>query len=246
MAMKTPLLPFAFSGCLVLLAWAGVSWLAGSRLIPSPWQTICALYQLLGQWQAWQDIAITLFRGMAGLSLAVLAALLTALPAGRSARVMSLLAPLVTALQACPPILWISLLLVWAGQGNSVPLGVVFASVFPPLFANIAQGAASLDQRLLDMAKVHMVGRVKVLRHIIWPGVYPYLIAGLSYALGACWKITAVAEFLGSSDGMGSRLYWSYRMLELPQLFSWALLLITMGMFLETMVVRPLRGLHKG
>jgi NitT/TauT family transport system permease protein len=159
---------------------------------------------------------------------------------------MSLLSPIVAALQACPPILWISLLLVWSGQGNSVPLGVVFASVFPPLFANIAQGAASLDQRLFDMAKVHMVGRIKVLRHIIWPGVYPYLIAGLSYALGACWKITAVAEFLGSSDGMGSRLYWSYRMLELTQLFSWALLLVTMGMFLEILVVRPLRGLQKG
>jgi NitT/TauT family transport system permease protein len=153
---------------------------------------------------------------------------------------------MVAALQACPPVLWISLLLVWAGQGNSVPLGVVFATVFPLLFANIAQGAASLDQRLLDMAKVHTVGRLKIIRHILWPGVYPYFIAGLSYALGACWKITAVAEFLGSSDGMGSRLYWSYRMLELPQLFSWALLLIIMGTFLEILVVRPLRGLRKG
>jgi len=245
-ALKTPLASFTFSGCLVLLAWAGVSWLAGNRLVPSPWQTIYTVCQMLGQWQTWQEIAITTFRGTAGLGLAVLAALITALPAGRSARFMYLFSPIVTALQACPPILWISLLLVWAGQGNSVPLGVVFASVFPPLFANMAQGAASLDQRLLDMAKVHMVGRLKVIRHIIWPGVYPYFIAGLSYALGACWKITAVAEFLGSSDGMGSRLYWSYRLLELPQLFSWALLLIVMGMFLEILVVRPLRGLRKG
>jgi NitT/TauT family transport system permease protein len=246
MALRTPLLPFAFSGFLVMLAWSVVSWLAGTRLVPSPWQTIYHVCHLLGEWQSWREIAITMFRGMAGLGLAMLAALVTALPAGRSAHFMSLLSPIVAALQACPPILWISLLLVWSGQGNSVPLGVVFASVFPPLFANIAQGAASLDQRLFDMAKVHMVGRIKVIRHIIWPGVYPYLIAGLSYALGACWKITAVAEFLGSSNGMGSRLYWSYRMLELTQLFSWALLLVTMGMFLEILVVRPLRGLQKG
>ena len=189
MALKTPFAPFVLSGCLVLLVWAVASWLAGSRLVPTPWQTISAVYQLLGQCQAWREIAITVFRGMAGLCLALLAAMLTALPAGRSESFMALFSPLVTALHACPPILWISLLLVWAGQGSSVPLGVVFASVFPPLFANIAQGAAALDRRLFDMARVHGVGGGKVFKHIIWPGIYPYLMAGLSYALGACWKI---------------------------------------------------------
>ncbi|KMY66233.1 nitrate ABC transporter permease [Desulfocarbo indianensis] len=246
MAVKAYLVPFAFSGCLALAAWNGLSWLVGPRLVPTPWQTLGALGQIAGEWPSWRDMAITMFRGGSGLALATAAAVVTALPAGRSVRIMSLLSPVVAALQACPPILWISLLLVWAGQGNGVPLGVVFASIFPPLFANIAQGAASLDKRLLDMARVHGVGRLKTIRHIIWPGVYPYLLAGLSYALGACWKITAVAEFLGSSDGMGSRLYWSYRMLDLPRLFAWALILVIMGMLLELLVVRPLRGLQKG
>ena len=233
--------PFIFSGCLVLLAWAGLSWLAGPRLVPPPWETLAALGAVLGEGRSWRDISLTLFRGASGLGLALSAALVCGLPAGRSPRVMSLLAPLVASLQACPPVLWISLLLVWLGQGNGVPLGVVFASVFPPLFANLAQGAASLDPRLFDMARLYRVGRGRVFKDIIWPGVRPYLTAGLSYALGTCWKVTAVAEFLGSADGMGSQLYWAYRMLAMPRLFAWALLLVVMGLGLELLVVRPLR-----
>jgi NitT/TauT family transport system permease protein len=233
--------PFIFSGCLVLLLWAGVSWLAGPRLVPWPLDTFLALGSLLAEAKSWSDISLTLFRGASGLALSLAAALVTGLPAGRSPRVMSLLAPLVASLQACPPVLWISLLLVWAGQGNEVPLGVVFASIYPPLFANLAQGAASLDPRLFAMARLYHVGRWRVFKDIIWPGVRPYLTAGLSYALGTCWKVTAVAEFLGCSAGMGAQLYWSYRMLAMPRLFAWAFLLVLMGLVLELMLVRPLR-----
>ena len=165
--------PFIISGCLVLLAWAGLSWLAGPRLVPPPWETLAALGAVLGEGRSWRDISLTLFRGASGLGLALSAALVCGLPAGRSPRVMSLLAPLVASLQACPPVLWISLLLVWLGQGNGVPLGVVFASVFPPLFANLAQGAASLDPGSLTWARLYRVGRAGCSKTSSGPGCGP-------------------------------------------------------------------------
>ena len=235
------LAPFAFSLALGLALWWGVSRLMESRLVPGVGETCLTLGDLLFTAHAWQDICVTVFRGVGGLGISILAALIFGIPAGLSKKAMELLSPLVAALQACPPVLWISLLLVWCGTGSVVPLGVVFASLFPPLFANVAGGVAAIDPRLFQMARIYRVGRFTVLKEVVLPGMLPFFLAGLSYALGTCWKITAVAEFLGSGTGMGARIYWSYRMLEMPELFAWGLLLVILGMGLELGVVRPLR-----
>ena len=132
--------------------------------------------------------------------------------------------------------------MVWAGTGSLVPMAVVFATVFPLLFANVAQGCMAMDRRLFDMARLYNVPRWRVLVRIVLPGLTPYLLAGLSYAAATSWKVTAVAEFLGSSTGVGAKLFWAYRMLEIPRLFAWASIVILLGVVLELAVIAPLRA----
>ena len=57
-------------------------------------------------------------------------------------------APLVAALQSCPPVLWISLVLVWAGTGSTVPVVVVFAT---HVQSNTA--LEQIEKRGLEVAK---------------------------------------------------------------------------------------------
>ena len=233
--------PYIFSGSLILAGWWLVSELLGAGLAPSPLTTGHSLWLLLGEAETWKHISITVFRGLAGLALSLAAAVLLGLPAGLNRRIMDLVSPLTAALQSCPPIIWIALLMVWVGTGSMVPVAVVTAALFPPLFANVAQGAADLDKRLMAMAGLHRVPLGVVLRDLVIPGISPFVMAGLSYAVGTCWRVVAVAEFLGSSSGVGARLYWSYRLLDMPQLFAWALLLVGWGLSLELWLVRPLR-----
>lgn len=218
----------------------------GAELVPLPLTVGSKLLQLLSQYETLKTIGITVARGLSGLGIALVFALITGIAAGSSPSTMKLLTPLVAALQSCPPILWITLLMVWVGTGSAVPVTVVFATVFPPLFANIAQGCLSIDRRLFDMATLYNVPRLRVLKKIVIPGVVPYLLAGLSYAASASWKITAVAEFLGSSTGIGAKIYWSYRMLEIPELFAWASIVIILGVYLELGVISPLRRAAAG
>lgn len=241
MAVLRKIGPYACSGLILLALWWAATICFGQALAPSPGRTFAALLEILRHGEAWQNIAATLFRGLAGLLISMTAALVLGVPAGLSKRVMALVAPLVAALQSCPPVLWISLLMVWVGAGDAVPLGVVFASLLPPLFANVAQGVAAIDQRLLDMAKVYRLGRWRTLVRIVLPGLYPFLLASLSFVVGICWKVTAVAEFFGAPNGIGSRIYWSYRMLEMPRMFAWALILILLGLILEVWIIQPLR-----
>jgi len=225
----------------LLVAWAVASALAGPALMPWPWDVAATLGGLLSTAEFWWQVAVTLARAACGLAVALALAFLLGVPAGLSPTVMRLAGPLVAALQSCPPIVWITLLLVWAGSGNATPITVVAATVFPPLFANIAQGCMSLDPRLFAMARFYAVpGPVKLAR-LVLPGLAPYVLAGLSYALASSWKVAAVAEFLGSGNGLGARIYWAYRMLEMEQLFAYTLVVVIAGVALEAGLVAPLR-----
>ena len=233
---------YLFSFGILLGTWYAGTLFFGATLVPPPTRTLACLAELSTTVNFWAHIAITIFRGVLALGISVTAALVLGLAAGRSKRIMALTGPLVAALQASPPILWITLLMVWVGTGSKVPITVVVASLLPPLFATVAQSAAAVDNRLFELASVYRVKRSRILTDILLRGIYPSLLGGLSYALGSCWKIAAVAEFLGSSQGIGARIYWSYRMLNMPELFAWATVLVGLGMAVELGLIRPLRN----
>jgi len=226
---------------LLLMVWAGATAAFGGALVPGPLATGRILARLLLRADTWEHVALTLFRGSAGMLIGVALGYLLGIPCGLSARAMRLVSPLVTALQSCPPIVWISLLLVWAGIGATVPVLVVAAATFPVLFINIAQGTADLDPGLLEMASVYRLPALRILLDIILPGTSRYALAAFSFALGITWKVTATAEFFGSGTGIGARIYWAYRQLDMPLLFAWTTVIVVIGLIIEMGLVHPLR-----
>ncbi|WP_461211102.1 ABC transporter permease [Desulfocurvus sp. DL9XJH121] len=240
-AVLSRTLPTLTSLALLLGLWLAATALGGAALAPPPWKVLPALAALFATAQAWADVGTTLWRAMAGLGAALAAALVLGVPAGLNRSAARLTAPLVAALQSCPPVLWVSLAMVWCGTGSAVPVAVVFASVFPPLFANVTQGCLALDPRLPAMTRLFRVPRGRVLLRVLLPGVTPYVAAGLSYALSASWKVAAVAEYLASGRGVGARLYWAYHMLEMENLLAWGLVLVALGVGLEMTLVARLR-----
>ena len=230
----------------ILSLWTAATFFFGAGLVPSPLETLRCLAGMAMTGAMWEHTLITLSRGVLAIAMSLAVALVLGVGAGLSRTIMSLGTPLVAVLQATPPILWISLLMVWVGAGNTVPVVVVMAALFPPLFLNVAQSVAALDQRLFAAARVYRVGRMRILMQLILPGIFPHVLAGLTYALGSGWKIAAVAEFLGSSKGIGAQIYWAYRLLNMPELFAWALILVGLGVGLEFTLVRTLRRKAEG
>lgn len=232
------ILPLA--GCVA--AWWFISYLNHRRVVPSPPETAAALARLLAMPDTWLDIARTILRGGAGLAAGSILAIAAGILCGQRRRLYDAASPVVTVAQSCPPIVWISILLVWLSIGGLLPMTVAFLSVFPVFFFNVANAVHSLDAKYFELAKVYRIPRLKTLANITLPGISKALAAGFSYALGITWKVTATAEFFGSQDGIGSRIYQSYRQLDLPELFAWTILLATMGVTVEMLLARRFRG----
>ncbi len=225
----------------LLLLWEACARGNGERLLPTPGHVVSAFVGLAGRADSWADLLRTLARGAAGLVLGGLSGLAAGVFCGRRPRLHDTFSPLVTLVQSCPPIVWISLLLVWLSLGGGVPLVVSCISVFPVIFIQTANAVRGLDARWFEVARVYRVSSLRQLRLLILPGISHALAGAFSYAFGIAWKVTATAEFFGAQDGVGARIYQSYRALELEQLFAWTLAVALLGVAIEALLIKRIR-----
>lgn len=226
---------------IVLILWAAGYIGLGEALVPSPLSVLTRTCGFFTDTVSVNHLSMSLFRGILALVITYCIALPAGILCGLNRRLMDGLSPLVTILQSCPPVIWISLLMVWAGMGSTVPVTVAVLTMLPVVFYSTAAAVSSIDHNLFDLVHVYRTAKPRVLTGIIFPAISSALIGSFSYSLGVTWKVIATAEFFGSAEGIGSRLYWSFRFLDITGLFAWTLVLITLGFITETFFIRNLR-----
>jgi len=225
-------IPFALLGCVWLLAWH----LCGSTLVPPPTAVAERLARMSLDAGAYLDVFMTLWRGLVGLALAALAAYAIGIACGLCRPLMEMVSPLVAVLQSCPPIVWISLLMVWVSIGSAIPVAVVCSSSFPVIFINIANGVSGIDARFLEMARIYKVPRMRILRRLVLPAIAGSSKSAFAFAIGITWKVTATAEFFGARNGIGARIQLAFQRLDMPGLFAWTFIIALLGMLLDVLL----------
>jgi NitT/TauT family transport system permease protein len=233
--------PYLFFALIWLLCILILNFTLGSALAPNPIAILKKLWALIYSTELFRQLGITVWRGLVGVFFANIVGLILGVLAGKIGFLLRFTAPLVAGLQSCPPIVWISFVMVWAGTGSLVPIATVFAATVPFVFSNTAQGVMGLPVRVLSMSRLYDVPFWRVFTKVTLPGILPYWLAGLSTVLATSWKAAAVAEFMGSQDGAGARIYWCYSHLNLEELNVWAISLIVLGILLEGLFITPLR-----
>ena len=224
-----------------LTLWLLVSWLCGPELFPWPWLVAPKFLAILGETKSLLQIAITCFRSLAGLALALLLGTLLTLPCLLKHDFRRWLGPSIAAIQSSPVVIWVTLSMVYLGTGSAVPIVAITIAIFPVVFLNLSNGVLAVDSKLLQMAKLYRVPFTKQLRQIYAPALKPALRATFAYGVSVTWKVCSTAEFISTSDGIGAQVFWSFRMLDMPSLFAWGSILIILGVLTDQVFVRALR-----
>lgn len=227
-------------GLFVLLGY-GATALFGPAMAPPPPRIAEALLALALKGDLFADSAQTLFRGAAGLLIANLVGVGAGIAAGLSPLATRLIRPLVSALNACPPVVWIAFAMIWMGAGGGVPTLAVAAATLPPVFLGTLEGVLAISPRLWAMSRAFAVPAPTRLLRMVLPGIAPFWLAALAQTSSAAWKVAAVAEYLGSTDGIGARIYWAYRRLDMADLYAWTLVVMALGVLIESGLIARLR-----
>jgi NitT/TauT family transport system permease protein len=225
----------------VLLLWQAAAWFAPPAILPSPLETFFALVRLASQADSYRQLATTAWRGIAGFATSMLLGIGLGLSMGRWEQAYRFFHPLMLLATNVPPVAWIALLLIWLGLGNGPPLVIVVITTMPLVAVSVAQGVRELDPTLLEMARVFDLSRRHILRHVVLPALGGRIFASALLALGFTWRVLVMAEFLGSTAGLGYRLSWARQNLDTDEAFAYIVVVVALSMFIEYGVLRPLQ-----
>lgn len=139
-----------------------------------------------------------------GLGLSIIVALPLGIILGRSRTLNAMFDPFVTAINATPRLVFLPIILIWAGIGMATVVIIVFIGAVFPLLINTYAGVKNADKVLINVVKSFGANEWEINKMVVLPNSVPFIVAGLRLAIGRAILGIVVAEFFGGTTlGLG-------------------------------------------
>lgn len=226
---------------LILLIWIAIWQVAavavGSKLLlPSPVDTVTALLGMLGDSGFYLDALATIGRCLVAMLLALALGFLLSVESYRHRAVRDILSLPVSLFKSIP-IMAVAIYMILLLSPSNVPVLVCWIMCFPIVYTNLLTGLDSMDNSLLEMAKVYSISGRRKLRLIYMPSLYPYFSSAMSLMAGMSWKAIVTAEVLSIPKfSLGYELMNAKYYLNTDKLFAYVLTIIAISVAFERLI----------
>lgn len=214
----------------------------GSFILPAPAETVAAMIALVSDPGNAALVLETARRALLGFLAAAGLGTLAGVVAGFHPAIMRLARPQVTLLLGVPPIAWIVLLMIWFGMGAGTVIATAAVAALPMVFAGSAEGIATRDRGLDDMARAIGLSAPARLLRVSLRQMLASLFPALAMALGTAFKAAVMAELIANAGGIGGELASARASLDVAAALAWVLLSIAALLAVEYGLIHPLRG----
>jgi NitT/TauT family transport system permease protein len=211
---------------IILMLWKVISMIYSPLILPSPKLTIDSLITIIKEENFFQEVGITLKRLIVGLCGAMLVGSVLGFIIGINKKVKRILEPLIYILQSIPPILFMTLAMIWFGLDGQATIFIVFIVTLPIMAISIKEGFENIDLKLIEMGKIFNFSRYKIIKDIIIPSLKTYFKSGLIILIGLGWKLVIMGEVLSSGTGLGSQITEGRLNLQTDRVFAWGIVII--------------------
>ena len=245
---------------IVLAIWQIAVWTAWKPeyVLPSPATVFSRLWdEMLGNSVTdktlWDQIALTMQRGLVGYALAILIGTALGIAVVQWKVMRLAIASMIAGLQTMPSIAWFPLAILLFGLTESAILFVVVLGAAPSVAAGVIAGIDEVPPPLLRAG--HMLGArgVDRYRFIVLPAAMPTYLMGLKQGWAFSWRSLLAGELLvpiGGAASLGSALTYSRTVPNgAPWLISLMIVILVIGMLIDALFgvitkrVRENRGL---
>jgi NitT/TauT family transport system permease protein len=191
---------------LLIAAWWLLAVLAGQNFVPTPWQTLEASIQVIGDGTVPLATVQSLTVFLSGFILAAGFAIPFGLLMGGFRVFGAAIETYVNVLAAMPRVAFIPIIIVFLGLGYEAKIFVVFLGAVMPILINTYAGVLNCDGELVEMARSAGAKDIQIFRKIMLPGALPYITAGLRVGASLALINTIVAELYTAVNGLGGLL----------------------------------------
>jgi NitT/TauT family transport system permease protein len=121
--------------------------------------------------------------------------------------VFDFLDPWMSALYSTPLIALAPLFIITFGIGMTSRIAVVLTMAFFPIALNTTAGIRMTDANLIETAHSYGANKFQIFRKVLLPSSVPFIVTGLRLAVGRGLMGVVVAEFFGSTSGLGHTVF---------------------------------------
>ena len=223
-----------------LALWQGSAFYINNHTLPTPAAVALVFWQACVSGQLPFHLGVTLLRLLVSFSIAMLLGSAIGIALGRHKKLDAFFDNWLVIFLNVPALVTIILCYVWFGLIESAAILAVVINKLPSVIVTIREGARSLDQDLLDMARCFGFSRRKTLLHVIWPQLHPFVMAATRSGLALIWKIILVVELLGRSNGMGYQLHLFFQMFDVASILAYTIAFVGVIQLIELIILKPL------
>jgi ABC-type nitrate/sulfonate/bicarbonate transport system permease component len=190
---------------LLALIWEAIVQLGlvSRDLLPSLSDVAKAGWQLAKDGEFWTNGAASLWRGSAGLGLAIVIGAVLGILMAWWRDVEAFMGPLVEALYPMPKSALIPVTVLWLGFGDGSKILLIFLGCMLPVTLAAYNGARSCEQHLVWSARSLGASRLRVLLDVVLPSALPELLNGIRSALALSFVLLVSSELIVARQGLG-------------------------------------------
>lgn len=205
------------------------------QIMPGPWTTFVSTLSLFVQKEFALVILTTIFRGVLGFIIAGVLGISLGIIAGIHDGFSAFMRPWVVVMRSTPVVAFVLLAIIWFSQSTAIFIGIL--TMFPMIFTNIVEGIHNVDEKLLEMAKLYNIKKIKVIRCIYIPAIAPFMVSGISSAVGIGWRAIIVGEVLSQPRyGIGSSMQLAQIQMNVDKLIAWTIIAVLLGFMFEKLI----------
>jgi NitT/TauT family transport system permease protein len=175
---------------------------------------------------------ITLQEAFWGFVVAFVVAIAAAILMSHSKVMDRALGPIVVILQVTPIIALGPPLVIWLGFGAAPKILMAALITFVPLVINATVGFRAVDASTLELMQSVNASKTEIFLRLRVPHSLPYLMSALRVCVGLALIGAVVAEFAGSSEGLGYVMIVGQKQLDVYEVWAAIYVLIVMGIVL--------------
>jgi NitT/TauT family transport system permease protein len=176
--------------------------------------------ELAGTGKLWLDLRVSAVEFVLGYGVAVALGILLGLALALSRAFSQYVGPIMNALYATPMVALAPIFIVLMGIGIYSKIAIVFIEAFFPVAINTALGIRTTDRDLIEASQSFGATRAQVIRTVMLPNSYSFIIAGMRIAVARGLAGVLIAEIFGSEAGIGNMIWFSAQSYDMPTLFT--------------------------
>jgi len=187
----------------LIIIWQIASLLANKPFLPPPLKAIIELFNLFSQGTITSHFLISTYRVLVSIIIAFMSAVPLGMLLGRNKRIDGFFAPVIYILYPLPKVVFLPILVVFLGLGNTPKIVLITLVIFFQLLVTVRDAAKAVPYQSLQVMRSLNASSWQTYQHLIWPYCLPYVFTSLRIALGTAIAVLFLAETFASKNGLG-------------------------------------------